>query len=98
MHVQQAFDLPTLQLDIDRTRAQSVGLIGPRRRAERAGLAELELPDGAVLLARSRRNGVSYSVAVQTPQYRMDSLQALGNTPVSGAGGAGARRRCSATS
>jgi multidrug efflux pump subunit AcrB len=27
-------------------------------------------------------NGVSYSVAVQTPEYRMDSLQALMNTPV----------------
>ncbi|HXS26687.1 MAG TPA: efflux RND transporter permease subunit, partial [Steroidobacteraceae bacterium] len=34
------------------------------------------------------KNGVSYGVSVQTPQYRMDSLQALGNTPVGVAGGA----------
>jgi multidrug efflux pump subunit AcrB len=27
-------------------------------------------------------NGVTYSVAVQTPEYRMDSLQALMNTPL----------------
>jgi len=27
---------------------------------------------------------VSYNVAVQTPQYRMDSFQSLQNTPVSG--------------
>jgi multidrug efflux pump subunit AcrB len=30
------------------------------------------------------KNGVSYSVAVQTPQYRVDSFQALQNTPVTG--------------
>src|SRR6202007_604820 len=28
------------------------------------------------------KNGVSYSVAVQTPQYRVDNYQALQNTPV----------------
>src|ERR1051326_8788787 len=28
-------------------------------------------------------NGVTYNVAVQTPEYRLDSLQALMNTPVS---------------
>jgi len=28
------------------------------------------------------RNGVSYSVAVQTPQYRIDNFQALQNTPI----------------
>ena len=30
------------------------------------------------------KNGVSYNVAVQTPQYRVDSYQALQNTPVTG--------------
>jgi multidrug efflux pump subunit AcrB len=28
------------------------------------------------------KNGVSYSVSTQTPQYKLDSLQALGNIPV----------------
>jgi multidrug efflux pump subunit AcrB len=28
------------------------------------------------------KNGVSYNVAVQTPQYRMDNFQALQNTPI----------------
>jgi multidrug efflux pump subunit AcrB len=32
------------------------------------------------------KNGVNYSVAVQSPQYRVDTLQALMNTPVSGVG------------
>jgi multidrug efflux pump subunit AcrB len=31
------------------------------------------------------RNGVSYNVAVQTPQYRVDNYQELQNTPVTGA-------------
>ena len=30
------------------------------------------------------KNGVSYNVAVQTPQYRVDTYQALQNTPVTG--------------
>src|SRR5256885_17092759 len=30
------------------------------------------------------KNGVEYNVAVQEPQYRVDSYQALQNTPISG--------------
>ena len=30
------------------------------------------------------KNGVSYSIATQTPQYRADTLQDLVNTPVTG--------------
>ena len=33
------------------------------------------------------QNGVSYRVAVQTPQYRMDSFDALFRTPISPPGG-----------
>src|SRR6202040_1788516 len=32
------------------------------------------------------KNGVSYNVAVQTPQYRVDNYQALQNTPVTAVG------------
>jgi multidrug efflux pump subunit AcrB len=34
------------------------------------------------------KNGVSYAIATQTPQYRIDSLQSLENIPVTGASGA----------
>ena len=51
VHVQQALDEPTLHMDIDRTRVQSVGL--QARDAEFAGVAELELSDRASILARS---------------------------------------------
>ena len=38
--------------------------------------------DAAELLARSADNGVNYPVAVQTPQYRIDSIDALARTPI----------------
>jgi multidrug efflux pump subunit AcrB len=34
------------------------------------------------------KNGVSYDVAIQEPQYRMDTLQNLRNIPITGSGGA----------
>jgi multidrug efflux pump subunit AcrB len=34
------------------------------------------------------KNGVSYSIATQTPQYRVDSLQDLENIPITGTSGA----------
>jgi multidrug efflux pump subunit AcrB len=34
------------------------------------------------------KNGVSYPIATQTPQYRLDSLQGLENIPVTGTSGA----------
>ena len=84
VHVQQAFDLPTLHLDIDRTRVQSVGL-SPRDVAQNLLVSLSSSFQTAPAFWLDPNNGVSYSVAVQTPQYRMDSLQALQNTPVGGA-------------
>jgi len=85
VHVHQAFDLPTLRLDIDRTRVQAVGLSA--RDIAQNVLVSLS---GSFQTAPSfwvdPANGISYSVAIQTPQYRMDSLQALQNTQISGAG------------
>ena len=41
-------------------------------------------------------NGVSYPIVMQTPQYQIDSLDALKNLPITAAGAA--RRRRSAPS
>ena len=80
VHVQQAFDGPTLFMDIDRTRAQYVGL-----QAKDIASNVLVSLSSSFQTAPSfwldPRNGVSYNVAVQAPQYRVDSLQALQNTP-----------------
>ena len=46
----------------------------------------------------SPQNGVQYLVATQTPQFRIDSLDALQNTPIGSSGRAMASPRSSATS
>jgi len=50
VHVQQAFDNPTLYMEIDRARAQSVGMQSRDSRPKRSCFAQLQLPDRAGLL------------------------------------------------
>jgi multidrug efflux pump subunit AcrB len=81
VHVQQALDEPTLHMDIDRTRVQSVGL----QAKDVASNLLVSLSSSfqtAPAFWLDPKNGVSYNVAVQTPQYRIDTYQALLNTPV----------------
>ncbi len=85
VHVHQAFDLPTLKLDFDRSRMQSVGL-SARDVAQNVLVSLSSSFQTAPSFWLDPKNGVSYSVAVQTPQYRVDSLQALDNTAVSAGG------------
>src|SRR6266566_5261338 len=88
VHVQQAFDDPTLHMEIDRTRAQSVGLQA-RDIAQNLLVSLSSSFQTAPVLWMDPKNGATYQVAVQTPQYRVDSMQALANTPVTGAGASG---------
>jgi multidrug efflux pump subunit AcrB len=81
VHVQQAFDAPTLHLDIDRTRAQAAG-VQARDIAQNLLVSLSSSFQTAPSFWLDPKNGVSYSVAVQTPQYRIDSYQSLENTPV----------------
>ena len=81
VHVQQALDEPTLRLDMDRTRVQSVGLQA-RDVAQNLLVSLSSSFQTAPAFWLDPKNGVSYNVAVQTPQYRVDSYQALQNTPV----------------
>ena len=81
VHVQQMMDLPTLKLDIDRTRSTQVGI-----QARDVAQSVLVSLSGSFQTAPNfwlnPKNGVTYQMAVQTPQYRMTSLQDLMNTPV----------------
>jgi CzcA family heavy metal efflux pump len=81
VHVQQAFDSPTLFLDINRTRAQYVGMQA-RDVAQNVLISLSSSFQTAPNFWLDPKNGVSYNVAVQTPQYRIDNYQALQNTPV----------------
>ena len=81
VHVQQAYDAPTLFMNIDRTRVQSVGLQA-RDVAQNVLVSLSSSFQTAPAFWLDPRNGINYNIAVQTPQYRVDSYQALQNTPV----------------
>jgi len=81
VHVQQLLSLPTLHLDIDRTRVTQVGLSA--RDVAQSVLVSLS---GSFQTAPNfwlnPRNAVTYQVAVQSPQYRILSMQDLMTIPV----------------
>jgi len=81
VHVQQANDAPTLDLDVDRTFAQTVGL-SQRDVAQNLLVSLSSSFQTAPTFWLNPRTGISYNVAVQTPQYRVDSLKALLDTPI----------------
>ena len=81
VHVQQLMSLPTLQMDIQRTRVTQVGLTA--RDVAQSALVSLS---GSFQTAPNfwlnPKNEVTYQMAVQAPQYRMTDLQDLLNIPV----------------
>jgi multidrug efflux pump subunit AcrB len=85
-HVHQRLDAPALDLRMDRTRLQQLGLT-----ALNVGQNVLISLSGSFQTAPAfwlnPQNGVVYQIAVQAPQYRFDSLDALMNMPVAGTGG-----------
>ncbi|HET9838408.1 MAG TPA: efflux RND transporter permease subunit [Candidatus Angelobacter sp.] len=85
VHVQQLMNSPALRLNVDRTRAQQVGL--QQRDVAQNLLVSLSGSfQTQPTFWLNRENGVTYNVAVQTPEYRVDSLQALMNTPIAAPG------------
>jgi len=86
VHVQQLMNNPTLHLDVDRVRAQQVGLT-ERDVAQNVLVSLSSSFQTSPTFWLNPKNGVSYNLTVMSPQYRVDSLQALMNTPVNGAGG-----------
>ncbi|WP_077003001.1 efflux RND transporter permease subunit [Variovorax sp. KK3] len=86
-HVHQRLDGPGLNLQMDRTRLQQVGLT-----AQNVGQNVLIALSGSSQTQPAfwlnPQNGVVYNVAVQTPQYKVDSLDSLLNIPVGATGAA----------
>jgi multidrug efflux pump subunit AcrB len=85
--IQQSQSNPTFNIDVDRARAQYVGL------------SERDVTNGLlVMLSGSSQvqptfwlnpqNGVQYPIVMQAPQYRIDSLSALRNLPITPTGAA----------
>jgi multidrug efflux pump subunit AcrB len=82
--IQQSLKEPAFDVDVDRTRAKYVGI------------SESDVTNSMVVnLAGSSQvqptfwlnpeNGVNYSIVMQTPQYQVDSLNALQNLPITAA-------------
>jgi multidrug efflux pump subunit AcrB len=83
VHVHQLVHGPDLRVNVDRTRAQQIGLT--QNDVARTMLVSLSSSgQNAPNFWLNFKNGVNYQVAVQTPQYKMDTLQDLWNTPVVG--------------
>jgi multidrug efflux pump subunit AcrB len=79
--IQQSTKNPTFNVDVDRTRAQYVGL------TERDVVNSLTVNlSGSGQVAPTYYlnpdNGVNYAVVMQTPQYQVDSLSALQTLPI----------------
>ncbi|MEA3177680.1 MAG: hypothetical protein QOI59_1203 [Gammaproteobacteria bacterium] len=85
LRIQQPDNAPAINIDVDRAKALQAGF-------EQRVIAQ----DVLIALSGSSqttpnfwlnpKNGVSYPLATQTPQYQIDSLQALANIPLTNAG------------
>ena len=83
--IEQAFNEPTLHVNVDRSLASLVGVT-----EQDAATSMLDTLAGSIQTAPTfwlnPKNGVSYPIVVQTPQYDLDDLNQLQNTPVGKAG------------
>jgi multidrug efflux pump subunit AcrB len=79
--IQQSPSNPTFNIDVDRTRAQYVGLterdVTNSLTVNLAGSGQV-----APTYYLNPDNGVSYSIVMQTPQFQVDSLSALETLPI----------------
>lgn len=81
VHLQQVTDAPDVRLEVDRTRASQLGLT--ERDVASSLLTSLSSSgQAAPNYWLNPKNGVNYVVAVQTPQYKIDSLDDLRATPL----------------
>jgi CzcA family heavy metal efflux pump len=86
-HIHQRLDLPTLALEMDRTRLQYLGLTA-NDVAQNLLIATAGTTQTSPGFWLDPSNGVVYNVSAQAPQYSVDSIDALLRTPVRAAGGA----------
>ncbi len=81
-HLQQEVDGPAFYAQIDRTRAAQLGL-NASTIATNINVSLSSSVQVSPNFWTDPKSGIPYYLAVQTPEYRINSLNALGNTPVS---------------
>ena len=84
-HIHQRLDQPTVSLSMDRTQLQQLGL-SPNDLTSDLLVSTAGTTQTSPAFWLSPTNGVVYSLAVQSPQYAIDSLDELLRTPVRAAG------------
>lgn len=86
VHIHQEVSYPTVQVNVDRAKAQQIGL--QQKDVANSMLISLS---GSGQTAPNQwlnpQNGVNYQVVTQTPQYQMDSFDALRRTPITSTNG-----------
>jgi multidrug efflux pump subunit AcrB len=82
LRIQQPFNYPKFHIDVDRTKTSQVGFT----QKDVANNLLISLSGSSQTTPTfwlDPRTGVSYNIATQTPQYRIESLQDLQNVPIS---------------
>jgi multidrug efflux pump subunit AcrB len=86
VHVHQVVDQPEIRLNVDRVKAAELGLT----ERDVTGNMLISLSGNGTVAPNfwvNWSNGVNYNVGIQTPQYKVNSLDALLRTPISAAVG-----------
>ncbi|NBQ57031.1 MAG: efflux RND transporter permease subunit [Opitutaceae bacterium] len=81
VHVQQITNAPALRFNVDRSRAQQLGLT-QRDIASNVLISLSGSAQSAPNFWLSPQNGVQYAVATQTPPAKLDSIEAILATPL----------------
>jgi multidrug efflux pump subunit AcrB len=83
--IEQSAAQPTIDVNLDRTRAQYTGVTA----ADVTDSLVVNLDSSSQVAPTywlDTRNGISYPIALQTPQYKLDTLAALRNLPINARG------------
>ncbi len=86
VHIHQVVDYPEIRVNVDRDKAGQVGLT----QGDVANSLLISLSSNSQIAPTQWldwKTGISYSVMVQTPQYRVDSLEAMMRTPLAAMAG-----------
>jgi CzcA family heavy metal efflux pump len=88
LRVQQAYDYPTLNVDVDRTKARQLGLT-----QQNVASNMLVSLSGSFQTTPSfwtdPKTGTQYNVVAQSPQPQLESINSLATTPITSGAGSG---------
>ncbi|HSU69640.1 MAG TPA: efflux RND transporter permease subunit, partial [Tepidisphaeraceae bacterium] len=90
VHIHQVYKTPDLRIEPDRTMASEMGV----RQQDLANSLLISLSSSGQTAPNfwlDPKRGVQYTVSAMTPQYKIDSIEALKNQPVAGVGSDGAQ-------